>query len=575
MVSPNLIRHQAADEPIAINDNTKKLFQVIYSEQDKKEESDSDAPVIRVSELISRLAFFYEKVRNAVDYDEEHLLRKNAISRILRRQVVIEGVIKDVDSEGLSNHLLVELIRGGYLPNNKVPEIKIKEVSFLLEKYMRLKDQLSLKVNTSLNLKSNLSEAKDVLNEKNRMIHWLLDLAACEIEDSLAPNRVKQMIANNMFDVLSSDIVLPKELPYEADLEIQIYLSMGRKFLKLDKEMLSFVLFKYYNDAWIELGIKESFTKEDESKLSKIAASIPELTKKIDYQLNHPLAKQLDKIVRRYSLFFNVLSETVEENPTKVYAEIQKGEKGFINLIRKTCEKKYSKAKSRLWRAALRSIIYIFLTKSIFVFLIEVPAIKWFHEPLNPVALGINVAFPAILLFFIVLLTQSPQEDNTNRIIEGVKEISFIGKEKKQPLILRLQKKRNLFASFIFNFIYAVSFLFSVYVIILGLSFIGFNWVSITIFLFFLAFVSFFSILVARGVKDLMIIERRENLGTFVLDLFYMPIILVGRWLSNNISRVNIFIFIFDFIIEAPFKILVEVAEDWTKYVRERRDNME
>jgi len=54
-----------------------------------------------------------------------------------------------------------------------------------------------------------------------------------------------------------------------------------------------------------------------------------------------------------------------------------------------------------------------------------------------------------------------------------------------------------------------------------------------------------------------------------------MPIILVGRWLSNNMSRVNIFIFIFDFIIEAPFKILVDVAEDWTKYIRERRDNMD
>ena len=72
-----------------------------------------------------------------------------------------------------------------------------------------------------------------------------------------------------------------------------------------------------------------------------------------------------------------------------------------------------------------------------------------------------------------------------------------------------------------------------------------------------------------------MIVERRENIGTFLVDLFYMPIILVGRWLSNKMSRLNIFVFIFDFIIEAPFKILVNVAEDWTKYVRERRDNME
>jgi hypothetical protein len=78
-----------------------------------------------------------------------------------------------------------------------------------------------------------------------------------------------------------------------------------------------------------------------------------------------------------------------------------------------------------------------------------------------------------------------------------------------------------------------------------------------------------------KGVKELMIVERRENLFTFLVDLFYMPIILVGKWLSSNVSKINVFIFIFDFILEAPFKIIVEIADDWTKYVRERRENME
>jgi hypothetical protein len=150
-----------------------------------------------------------------------------------------------------------------------------------------------------------------------------------------------------------------------------------------------------------------------------------------------------------------------------------------------------------------------------------------------------------------------------------------LGQEKRQPVILRRPIKRHLLVTGIFHLIYAASFIFSIYVIILALDFINFNWVSIIIFLFFLAFVSFFSIIVTRGVKELMVAERKENLWTFLVDLFYMPIILVGRWLSNNFSKINIFIFIFDFIIEAPFKILVEIGEDWTKYVRERRDNME
>ena len=114
----------------------------------------------------------------------------------------------------------------------------------------------------------------------------------------------------------------------------------------------------------------------------------------------------------------------------------------------------------------------------------------------------------------------------------------------------------------------------SLYFIIKALVFINFNWVSIVIFLFFLAFVSFFSVVTTKGVKDLVVIESRENIFTLLVDLFYMPIIMIGKWMSSKVSKVNVFVFIFDFIIEAPFKIIVEVAEDWTRYVKERKDNM-
>jgi len=575
MVSPNLIKRAEDSHPVEINENTKKLFQVIYSEQGIKEEIDDNVPKIRVSTLISRVAFFYEKVRNAVDYEEEHLLRKNAIARILRRQVMIEGVLKEADSEGMANHLLVELIRASYLPNNKLPETKIKEIAVLLEKYIRLKDQMVLKINASLSLKTDINKAKDLINQKNHLVSWLLMLAACEIEENLAPNRIKQMIVNNLFDVLSNNIKLPDDLPYAADLEIQIYLSIGRTYLKLDEDMLSFILFKYYNSDWLDLRDKTELNADDDRKIKAMAAKMGGMDALVKEQLKHPLTKQLDKLVHVYSLYFSILAETIESDPSKVYAELQKGEKNFVAVLKKTCNLKYKKAKGRLWTAAVRSIIYIFLTKSVFAVAIELPAINWFNEPLNMFALGINISFPAVLLFFIVLLTRTPKENNTDKIVSGIKEIAFTGLDRKQPIVLRNPARRNILTAGVFNLIYAASFFVSIYLIIKFLTFIDFNWVSITIFLFFLAFVSFFSIIVTKGVKELMIVERRENLLTLIIDLFYMPIILVGKWLSSNVSKINVFIFIFDFILEAPFKILVEIAEDWTKYVRERRENME
>ncbi len=573
MVSPNLATKKITTGGEEFNDNAKKLFQAIYNDLNRPQDKDDESPRLQVSELISKMAFFYEKVRNAVDYEEDHLLRKNAIARILKRQIVIEGFLKTQGTEDLSRHLLAELIRASYLPNNSLPEAKVGEVVLILDKYLRLKQECFKAFDSSLNLQTDIKQVKNNIQEKNRLVSWILSLAACEIEENLVSDQTKQAMVNVMFDTMNRVIQLPPDLPYGSDLSIQIYLSLSRTYSRFDDDMLSFVLFKYYNQGWIGERVDAIFAPKEE-QIRAIATNIQTLRDTISFQLKHPLKKQLDRLVRRYSLYFTVLQEALADDPAKVYNEFKQNPKTFLNAVRKVCNKKYKKAKARLWRAALRSIIYIFLTKSIFVFLIEIPAIHWFDQPLNPSALAINVAFPAVLLFFIVSFTRIPGESNTDRIVEGVKEIAFVGSERQQPIKLRNPKKRGRAVNFIFNLVYTCTFFISIYFIIWVLTQVNFNWVSITIFLFFLAFVSFFSIIVTKGVKELLVIEKKENLFSFLADLFYMPIIMAGKWLSNNVSKVNVFIFIFDFIIEAPFKILVDIAEEWTKYIKERKDNM-
>ena len=144
MVSPYLVKK--SEKPLTINANAKTIFQLVYGKKQKAEDKDSDdIPRINVSSIVSRLSALYEKVRNAVDYEEDYLLRKNAIKRILKRQIIIEGFIKEgfvanSGPEEMSLHLLTELIQGGYLPNNKIPETKIKEIALIIEKYIKLKN---------------------------------------------------------------------------------------------------------------------------------------------------------------------------------------------------------------------------------------------------------------------------------------------------------------------------------------------------------------------------------------------------------------------------------------------------
>ena len=569
MVSPNLIKRNQEVKPAEINENAKRLFQVIYSDQNKKGPvGDDDTPKINVSAVISKVAFFYEKIRNAIDYEEDHLLRKNAIIRILKRQIVIEGVlIKNTGTTEISKHLMSELIRAGYLPNDKIPETKIAEVAKMFDKYFKLRNICVTKINSEMNIKKDVNKVKNLINEKNILTDWILALAACEIEENLNPNKVKQAMIANLYDFLSHNIQLADDMDFKSDREIQIYLSICRTYGKFDEDMLSFVLFKYYNDDWTHNTLNDQ-------DISRIAGLVRSLRLEVNRQIHHSLVKQMDRVTKKYALYSSIMFETIEQDPVKTYNEIYTNEKTFLANLKKVCGAKYKKAKSRLWRVAFRSIIYIFLTKSIFVFALEIPATQWFNEPINPVSLLINVAFPALLLFLIVFFTRVPGEANTNKIISGVKELFFVGSERKAPIVLKSKNKRNGIVNWIFNIIYTAAFFVSIYYIIKVLTLIHFNWVSITIFLFFLAFVSFFSIITTSGVKDLIVIERKENIFTLFLDLFYMPIIMIGKWLSSNVSKVNVFVFIFDFIIEAPFKVVVEVAEDWTRYVKERKDNM-
>ncbi|MBI2459232.1 MAG: hypothetical protein HYV53_01615 [Parcubacteria group bacterium] len=532
------------------NENAKKLFQVIYREKNKPEE-DSDEPKIKVSELISRLAFYYEKIRNSVDYKEEYLLRKNSILRNLKRQIVLEGSLKTVQAEEVAKNLLVELIRAGYLPNNKLPEAKISEIAAVIDKYLALK----------------LLGLPEIATEKvrNKISRWIFILAAAEIEEKLDLNPVMQTAIGSLYELLSEHIALPENSVYKPDREIQIYLSIHRVFMKFDNDMLEFLLLKYYNAGW---------TKAGQPEIKYLADRLEVIKSEIDAQINHPLAAQLNKIVNRYAVYFTILNDVISDDPVGVYEGFKSDPKAFPRLIKKFTQKRYQQAKVKLRRAAARSIIYIFLTKMALAVVLEGPVILWLGEALNYNSLAINIIFPPLLLFFIVLFTRMPSDANTLKIIQGVEEIVFTEKERKEAIVLRQPLRRGRGVNAVFAVIYAVTFFITFGLVIYFLDKINFNFVSITIFLFFLTLVSFFSLRIRKVARAMYIVERRENIFSFIMDFFYVPIIEVGKWLNEKFSRFNFFVFVLDFIIEAPFKIFVDIAEEWTKYVKERKEEI-
>ena len=92
-------------------------------------ESPEDEPRIQVDEIASKIASFYEKFRNLIDYQESHLLRKNVIGRALRRRIFL----KDISGEDIAEPLIKEIIRSGHLGNNTIPERKILQVQRIID----------------------------------------------------------------------------------------------------------------------------------------------------------------------------------------------------------------------------------------------------------------------------------------------------------------------------------------------------------------------------------------------------------------------------------------------------------
>ena len=112
-----------------------KIEQIIRASHDpripeyllKKEEE----PTIEVSEITSQAAFIYEKLRNAVDYKEEHLIRRAALERILKRKIAL-----NLKSDKIARSLIAEFIRAGYLPNNEIPERVAENLQHIIDRHL-------------------------------------------------------------------------------------------------------------------------------------------------------------------------------------------------------------------------------------------------------------------------------------------------------------------------------------------------------------------------------------------------------------------------------------------------------
>jgi hypothetical protein len=494
---------------------------------------------ITVNETVGKFSFLYERIRNAVDYKDEHLHRKAAIQRILKRQVILE-----TDPGVIADRLVRELIGARYLPNGILPESLIDDVALRIRKFLAVR---SIRAGT------------------DRHAEWLSGIISVEIEELLVDATGEKAFVTFLYERLADRIRVKGAHIDDTERRLQVYVACYRSLVKADDDMLGFKLLRAYLPEWL---------RADDwiANPRPIAERLVAVELRIRGRLGHPLAQRFLRAVKPQAVSLGLLRDVLLEAKGEAAMLLEKPE-AIKTAISRKAEEKYAEAKEKLRRGTVRAMIYLFLTKMIVALLLEIPIEFVWYKHVSFLSLGINLLFPPLMMFLIGILIRVPGKNNTERLTHGVMEL-LSGSD--MPVReIRVPAPKKGMTGVLFGVAYALTFLISFGLVGLMLDALEFTWISSAIFLFFLCVVSFFGFRLRMTAREVVVVEEKQSILSVFIDFLSLPILRAGRWLSQSIRKLNIFLFIFDFLFEAPFKLFLSILEEWFSFMKEKRDELQ
>ncbi len=533
-----------------ISQSTQRLIEkckIWYQSLEKRE-----GQTIHVDEIASRVAAFYERIKGVVDWQEEHLLRKRAIERSLKRVAIL-----DKQNEKIAETLVYEFIRGGHFPNDSIPEYKIEIIQKIIDKYFFI-------------LK-NAPENPTINSEKDKKIelrNWLLDMASYEIEKTLTSFLKEESLIKFMTICIqkrlkvNEGIIIIKGLTEEEE-NTQIYIAVQKALLKLDRPTISYNLFERRYPNWTKIT-------QSSIELPEITKNINHIKESIEKDLDHRLGDKFYSLCEKYNTPYLILGDIIADEPMKAQENLEKP--GTLEeLIKISYAKRLTKLKKRIRRAAIYCTASIFITKMALALAIEIPIDKMLNEFSYPILL-INALFPPLLMFLLVITIKPPKKNNLQRVIIEVMKITY-KQEKKDVYQIRIPRKRSKILNSIISTFYSFMFLFSFSAIIYVLYNLNFGFFSMFIFLFFLCVISFFGMQLRERSRELTIEEKTDTFFKSLIEFFFLPVIRVGKWLSMQWGNLNIALVI-SILIDAPFFTLIGFLEQWRYFLKEKKEEI-
>ncbi len=490
-----------------------------------------------VSRTVSILAVLYEKARNAVEFRADHLIRRAAIERILKRRIMLGG-----GGANIAEQLIVELLWARYIDSSLVDNEKIAAIQGIIDRYLTLKQ-----------------------NGAPQGVSWdtFVGLASAEIEETIVPASKRIALTNFFYQAIRPKVALAHTDGEYANM--LIYIAVERAYAQSDDALVTYHLLRVIYPQWF--AATPSNVSEHKDHLLTTLVLIAK-------SFRDPLGDRLFRYVRSQTPPYLLIRDFFMETGDKA-REILADSAQFETKLAEIAARRYHEIGSKVRRAVVRSFIYIFFTKMLFALALEAPYDLYIAKKITYLPLAINTLFPPILLFLVAGLFSVPGADNTKRLTDAAKTIIFrfdTLKDQPNPFVGKPPVRRPLLTA-VFSVFYLTTYAITFGLIHWGLKALHFSLASEVIFVFFVALVSFFAYRIRLSAKEYEMVERQGILEPLI-DFFFLPILRAGHILSREIARLNIFIFVFDFILEAPLKVIFEVAEEWIRFVRIKKDEI-
>ncbi len=556
-VEGTIIAPPVPDEPSGdAHPLTPQISQMITSYADDLQAAKKPGTPIHVDEIASHVARFYEQIRKVIDWKEDNVLRRSAIERSLKRTLFpkLTGMTlkADIDTYRVAYSVTADLIRGGHLQNDEIPQEHVTLVEQVLKKYLYILKHAKFTTSEIIPLK-----------QKINFTYFVIELAAVDIEEILTNPVKERVLLQAMTQTLTDRIrIRPEGAMTDDEKKTHVFIAASRTLFDLDDSYIIAQLLKFTYTDW--------FNPSDEL-VQKLATDIPSIWENSAKVLEHPVSRQLYTICERMDTVFMLIGDvldTYKEKPKKVH-ELFSDKALLTAALTEAYDKRYLSLKSRLMRLAIFSTLSVFLSNWATFFIVEIPLASIFYEGFNLFTTIIDFVVPTAVMFALVSIIRPPPAENITRVLTAVYQFVYAD-EKTKLYDVYLKRKRNS----MFMLVVGILYLFMMFGVLGGVGYVFYIArlpITSVIFDTFTIALTFFAAVGIRNKSKELSVDDKASVWEFLLDMLSVPIARVGSVLAAKWKEYNIIAIVFTFLIETPLIVVFDFIENWSQYLKERR----